>query len=170
MGFMSDMKTAILITLGHEGGFQKDPKDRANWSSGVVGEGTLVGTKYGITALDMPGADIENITEDQAVAFYERKFWNSYYAAINSQPIANKLFDLGVLFGEGTAVKALQTALDITADGIFGQVSLVRTNQANAALLLADFKAEMVQRAIAICAANLNDAEDLKGWETRVES
>ena len=52
---MADFKTAVLITLEHEGGFQKNPNDHANWSSGKIGVGTLVGTKYGITALDLPG-------------------------------------------------------------------------------------------------------------------
>ena len=68
---MADARTAILITLdpAHEGGFQANPHDRANWTSGQVGVGTLVGTNGGITALDMPGADIKNLTVDQKVAF-----------------------------------------------------------------------------------------------------
>ena len=67
--FVADAKTAILITLdpAHEGGYQRNPNDRANWTGGQVGVGTLVGTNGGITALDMPGADIEHLTTVFAV-------------------------------------------------------------------------------------------------------
>src|SRR6266436_1562301 len=118
---MADFKAAVLITISpsHEGGFQKNPKDHANWSSGIIGQGTLIGTKYGITALDMPGADIENLTEDQAVAYYSEHYWKPLYSQIESQLIGNKLFDLGVLFGVGTAVGILQLTLGIKVDHSF---------------------------------------------------
>lgn len=169
---MSDARTAILITidLAHEGGFQANPKDRANWTSGQVGVGTLVGTKYGITTLDMPGVDIETITPDQAVAYYTEHYWKPLYSEIVSQPIANKLFDLGVLFGVGTAVKNLQIALDVDADGVFGPDTLAHTNAANPRLLLSTFQQEMIAHARAIGAGNPNDAPDVAGWVRRINS
>lgn len=167
---MADMNTAITLTIEHEGGFQKDKNDHANWSSGIIGQGTLVGTKYGITALDMPGVDIENLTIPQAVAFYEKKFWNVLYGELISQTIANKLFDMGVLFGEETAVKQFQTVLDVKIDGLFGQVSLVRTNAANSTLILSEYKVAMKAHAASVAAANPKEAGDLPGWETRIDS
>ena len=76
---MADARTAILITCddAHEGGFQKMHNDRANWTGGQVGVGTLVGTKYGITCLDLRGVDIQNLTLDQAVAFASDQGINS---------------------------------------------------------------------------------------------
>lgn len=169
---MSDARTAILITidLAHEGGYQNNPRDRANWTGGQVGVGTLVGTKYGITTLDMPGVDIENLTIEQATEYYLEHYWKSLYSEISSQAIANKLFDLGVLFGVGTAVKNLQTALDITADGNFGPITLARTNAADPTHLLQTFQFEMSAHAKAIAAGNPNDAPDLPGWVRRINS
>jgi len=66
---MSDPKTAIALTLIQEGGFQNNPNDHANWTGGQVGVGTLVGTKYGITCLDLPGISIKDLTPDQATQF-----------------------------------------------------------------------------------------------------
>jgi lysozyme family protein len=157
---MSDARTAILITLdlAHEGGFQKNPKDRANWTGGQVGVGTLVGTNGGITALDMPGVDIEHLTLEQKIEYYTEHYWKPLYSQIDAQGIANKLFDLGVLFGVGTAVKNLQAALDLNMDGIFGPITLAKLNAANDVILLSTFQYEMILHARAIAAANPNEA------------
>jgi lysozyme family protein len=170
---VADARTAILITLdtAHEGGFQRNPKDRANWTSGIVGVGTLVGTNFGITTLDLPGADIEHLTIEQAIEYYTEHYWKPYYSQIVSQLIANKLFDLGVLFGVGTAVKHLQIVLDLPViDGMFGPGTLGATNAFDAAILLSTYKKEMKTRAISIAAANPNDAPDLSDWLRRIDS
>jgi len=169
---MSEPCTAIAITLdpAHEGGFQDNPNDRANWTGGQVGVGQLVGTKYGITALDMPGTDIKNLTVEQATAYYLEHYWKPLYAQIESQAIANKLFDMGVLFGVGTAVKRLQEALGISADGVFGQGTLEATNSILPFVLLGRFNQELRNHAICVAASNPYDAHDLAGWLRRIDS
>ena len=172
---MADAKIAILLTLQHEGGYQNNPSDHANWSSGIIGVGRLVGTKYGITALDLPGADIEHLTPDDATAYYSKNYWKSNYSQISSQPIANKLFDLGVLMGVGTAVKALQFVLNLTADGVFGPVTLASLNAATpvtavAEKVLDEFKQQLKEHAKQIAAENPTEAKFLGGWETRIDS
>lgn len=169
---MADAKTAILITLdpAHEGGFQKNPHDRANWTGGQVGVGTLVGTNGGITALDMPGADIENLTVDQKVAYYIEHYWKPLYSQIADQAIANKLFDMGVLFGVGTAVKMLQMAVDLNVDGVFGPNTLARVNASNDFLTLQDFKANLHTHAQSVATANPEEARFLPDWQRRIDS
>jgi lysozyme family protein len=169
---MADAKTAILITLdlAHEGGYQDNPKDRANWTGGKVGVGTLVGTNGGITALDMPGADIKNLTIEQKIEYYLAHYWKPLYSQIESQVVANKLFDLGVLFGVGTAVKNIQLALNLEMDGIFGAETLACTNGTDSAALLHTFQSEMIAHARAIAAGNPNDAPDLPDWIRRIQS
>ena len=167
---MADFKTAILITLDHEGGFQKDSNDHANWSSGKIGEGTLVGTKYGITTLDMPGVDIENLTPDQAVEYYMEHYWKSPYSQINSQAVANKLFDLGVLFGIGTAVGVLQLTLGVTVDHNFGPLTLQAVNESDETSLLTKYKEKMVTHAFNVATANPDERSYLRGWGNRINS
>jgi lysozyme family protein len=167
---MADFNIAVAITLEHEGGFQNDPKDSGNWTGGKVGVGTLVGTKYGITPLDMPGVDIANITPSQAFAFYAKKYWSPLYAQINSQSVANKLFDLGVLFGVGTAVKMFQHTVQIAQDGVFGPATLAATNQQDALVLLVGFEDAMAAYAQTVAQFHPNDAEDVKGWLARIRS
>jgi lysozyme family protein len=167
---VADFNHAVQLTLQHEGGFQKNPNDRANWTGGQIGVGTLVGTKYGITALDMPGVDIENITTAQAVAFYAERYWKILYSQINDQALAEKIFDMGVLFGVGEAVKIMQQVLGVTADEVFGPATLDAMNQDSAPMLLSEFQNAMITRAKAVAAANPADAADLPDWIRRIDS
>lgn len=169
---MADPRIAILITLDpeHEGGFQNNYDDRANWTSGKVGIGVLVGTNGGITTLDMPGIDIRNLTLDQKINYYLANYWKQFYSQINDQQVANKLFDLGVLFGLGTAVKRFQMALGVNADGNFGPLTLEATNQASAPRLLVAFKTQMHEHANNVAAANPLEAADLPDWDRRIDS
>jgi lysozyme family protein len=165
-----DIKTAISKTLVHEGGFQANPNDRANWSSGKIGEGELIGTKYGITALDMPGVSIKDLTEDQAIAYYQEHYVKALYAQIESQFVGEKLFDLGVLFGVRVAVGVMQAALGITTDGAFGPNTLAAINQTEPASLYNAYKAAMVTHAINVANANPPEREFLGGWIHRINA
>lgn len=169
---MSDYRTAVNLTLIHEGSFQNDPDDHANWSSGQIGVGTLVGTKYGITAVDMPGVDIANITQEQAVQYYAEHYWKSGYSQIEAQSVADKLFDLGVLFGVETAVRQMQIVLapyfHIDTDGIWGAHTLDAINQSDEPSLLEGYKAQMVRHTFEIATAKPEERKYLAGWGRRI--
>ena len=62
--------------LGHEGGFQADPRDRGNWTGGEVGKGELKGTKYGLAAMTYHELDIPALTLAEAKAIYRRDWWD----------------------------------------------------------------------------------------------
>lgn len=172
---MADFRTAVLITLEHEGGFQNDYNDRANWTGGEIGVGELVGTKYGITTLDMPGADIKNLTTDQAVDYYAEHYWKSNWSQIENQDIANKLFDMGVLFGIEESSKCLERALGTDVDGVIGMNDISYIDQTcdspeNAFALLKKFKAELASLALQIVTAKPAEREFFTGWIARINS
>ncbi len=171
---MADARTAILITISpdHEGGYQCNHNDRRNWSGAQIGVGELIGTKYGITCQDMPGADIKNLTPEQAIVYYSGgTYWKTLYSQINDQGVANKLFDMGVLFGVGTATKLLQKAAGIVPQtGFFGPQTLAAVNAADPAQLLSDFKDLLLNRDELIVANTPADVEFKDGWDRRVES
>jgi lysozyme family protein len=172
---MADSITAIMITLDpeHEGGFQKNPNDRANWTSGKVGEGTLVGTNGGITALDMPGVDIEALTTTQKIAYYQENYWKPLYSQITSQLMGNKLFDTGVLFGVVTATKILQGVLGLVVDGVFGPNTLAALNQetgVTAGSVLLAYKTRLHAYAAEVAAMNPLEAPDRPDWDRRIDS
>jgi lysozyme family protein len=173
---MADALTAIMITLdpAHEGGFQNNTNDRANWTGGKVGVGTLEGTNGGITALDMPaGTDMRSLTTEQKVAYYTANYWKPFYSQINSQLIANKLFDMGVLFGIGTATRILQGALGVNVDGNFGPQTLAQLNVVtvpSAGSLLGAYKTRLHAYAAEVAMINPLEAEDRADWDRRIDS
>jgi lysozyme family protein len=155
---MSDSKTAIALTLVHEGGYVNNPND----SGGA--------TKYGITQRDMPDVNIADITPEQATAYYVEHYWKALYSEIESQDIANKIFDMGVLFGVGTAVRLLQTGLNLIVDGAFGPATLAAVNEADPYSLLQAYKTTLVSHAIGIANAQPKDRVFLAGWIKRINA
>lgn len=115
---------AFERVIGHEGGFQNDPKDRGNWTTGVVGQGVNKGTKFGISAMSYPNEDIKNLTLQRAKELYKRDFWDknsleSFHASVQYQ-----MFDAAVNHGRGNAARMLQRALYVADDGIIGNQTL----------------------------------------------
>lgn len=107
--------------IGHEGKFSNDRRDRGNWSSGTIGIGRLIGTKYGLAGMTYPSLDIENLTLEDAKAIYKRDWWDAI-AANNLPPaIVFQLWDTAINSGMDRAKKLLQQAVGVTPDGKFGK-------------------------------------------------
>jgi lysozyme family protein len=169
---MADPKIAFSITISpsHEGGFQNNPNDSGNWTGGKVGEGELRGTKYGISAAQFPDEDIENMTPERAIEIYTEKYWPLLYSDIQSQDFANKLADIGVPFGVGTAIIVVQTLLELKADGIFGPMTLRAVNEYDPISLIKAFKSTFVTHALNIGMACPEKREFVAGWIRRINS
>ena len=106
--------------IGHEGGFQNNPKDRGNWTSGKPGIGTLKGTKYGISAMTYPTLDIAALTLDDAKRIYSRDFWGKSGCDLVPDGLRFDMFDTAVNSGPRTAAQLLQRAVGADDDGIIG--------------------------------------------------
>lgn len=173
---MADARTAFLITtdVNHEGGFQDDPQDSGNWTGGEINVGELKGTNFGISAAQFPDLDIKNLSREDAIKIYIEGYWKTLYSQIESQIVANKLADMGVLFGVHTAVKLLQGALadafQITIDGDFGGATLGAVNQAEETSLLSAYKTALVNYTFKIAAAHPEKRKNLVGWGRRINS
>ncbi len=127
-------------------------------------------TNMGITQADMTGINIAELTVTQAETYYDEHYWKSLYSEIEDQFVANKLFDMGVLFGVGTAVQMLQGILKLTVDGVFGPQTLAAVNGADSFSLLVAYKTVLVQHAINIGAEHPEEREFVVGWMRRVNS
>ncbi len=162
------------VDMEHEGGYSDNPHDRGNWTGGKVGVGTLKGTNRGISAAQFPSEDIEHLTVDQIKNIYLNHYWNPLYAQIKEQSICNKLFDLGVLFGSGTAVERLQEAMrgafPMVVDGKFGSATLMAVNSSEPISLLAAYKTVFVSHVVRICANNPNERAFFGDWVRRINS
>lgn len=157
---MADFKFAVPLTLQHEGGYVNNPADKGG------------PTKYGITQKDMPGVDIESLTEQQAIQYYAEHYWKLNYFNINDQNIANKLFDMGVLFGVGEAAYLLQRALEMPLmTKVIDQATLLRINEyASPDVLLSKYKFHLIAHAKNLAAFDTTQEQFLNGWINRINS
>lgn len=111
---------AFELVIGHEGGFQNDPKDRGNWTGGKRGVGERRGTKFGISAMAYPDLDIMSLTLDDARRIYERDYWLAAGCDLLPAGVAYITFDCSVNQGVGRAIRWMQMAVGTGADGKIG--------------------------------------------------
>lgn len=136
---------AFERTVGHEGGFTADPKDRGNWTTGVIGKGELKGTKFGISAMTYPNLDIKNLTVAEAKAIYKRDFWDAFNMGAFPGVLQFQLFDAAINHGWRRVVPMLQRALGVTDDGIIGPVTVAAMHMIDKNDLVMKFLAERIE-------------------------
>ena len=175
---MADSKIAIQQTIAHEGGYQNDPVDTGNWLNGIN-----YGTKWGITPhtlqayfpqlLSDPNC-VRNLDMPTAISCYQQGYWKPLYSQINDQAIANKLFDMGVLFGVVTVTKLLQISLNAPGEihpvpdtGVFGEMTLAAVNDHGS---VEAFKVVLINHCMDVVNRNPADAKYLAGWTNRIQS
>jgi lysozyme family protein len=115
---------AFADVVGVEGGFTADPRDKGNWTGGVVGKGQPRGTKFGISAAAYPALDIAALTLDAAKAIYRLDYWQRISADALPADVAELAFDAAVNQGQSAAIRLLQAAAGVTQDGVLGPHTL----------------------------------------------
>lgn len=139
---MTAFEKAFAIVVGEEGGFGADPRDPGKWTSGRCGVGACKGTRFGISAASYPQVDIAGLSLDGARAIYLRDYWNAVRGDALPPALALLVFDSAVNNGAGQAIRWLQSALGVAADGSIGPHTLdAVARAAPGAALLAEFQA-----------------------------
>jgi lysozyme family protein len=165
-------QAALAFVLGHEGGYQNDPRDRGNWTGGAVGVGALKGTKYGISAASYPGLAIASLTPQDAGALYAADFWRRFQIDLLPAPLSAKVMDMAVDCGGEPASAALQRALvacgrPVTVDGAIGAETVAAVTACDPPELYRAMCDEMAAHYRAIVAKHPADAGFLEGWLRR---
>lgn len=118
---------AVEQTLLAEGGAITTDHD---WDPGGL-------TKYGITQKNHPEVDVRNLTKEQAVDIYYRKYWLAPgIHRLDSKYVAAEVFDTAVNMGPVAAAKIAQQAVNflsfpdvLTVDGRIGPASAEAINK-----------------------------------------
>ncbi len=153
---MANFDNAIEKTLVNEGGYIFDKDD-------LGGE-----TNFGISKRVYPNVDIKNLTVSQAKEIYKRDYWDKVKADnIESQLVANELFDTAVNMGVRTASKLIQGCIGTHPDGIIGNVTLQQINDTDEELLLLRFKLAKVARYAYLAKKRPANRKYLLGWINR---
>jgi lysozyme family protein len=112
-----------------EGGLSLDSNDAGNWSTGIKGQGILLGSNRGVTGRALAAyrgkpatqLDIKNLTLVEAVAIARKLFYVgpglSNLAWNRATP---PIVDFGWGAGPVSAIRLLQDMLDVKVDGSIG--------------------------------------------------
>ena len=145
---------AFLKLIGHEGGLSLDPKDKGNWTTGIIGKGELKGTKYGISAMSYPHLNIQALTLDQAEDIYRKDFWGQ--SDLIPDAVRFDFFDAAVNSGYVQSVKWLQRAAGASDDGVIGPKTLLAVRKSNPQQLAKRFNGH-----------RLNAMTNMKAWDSQ---
>jgi lysozyme family protein len=169
---MADFLTAWAITEAHEGGWVNDPADPGgNTYCGITQKNypdlriwAVLATKpYKYNEL-FPELDAE------VQQFYNSNFWDKILLnQFSSQKVANFTFDWYVNSGEW-AIKKLQVAVGVKADGETGPETIAAVNRADENELMAKLVNSRITFYKGIVADHPSEMKFLEGWVNRVNS
>lgn len=173
---MARFDLAIDEIFRHEGGYQAHPKDSGNWSSGKVGEGVLIGTKYGISAPTLIAwrgkmvtpEEMKNLTEEEAKAIFKKRYWDPLdLDKVKDQRVATIIFDAAD--GSGVAIAKKHTVRALNNIGIsVSEYSVDAVNRANPKKLHDAIKQVRIDFFKYLAEKDPNKSVFLKGWLNRM--
>ena len=155
---MASFDLAIPKILAREGGDKvtDNPKD----------PGGL--TKFGISQKSYPKMNIRALTETMAKQLYRADFWTTIRGDdIQSQSLAEAVFDAAVNHGPGTVIKWLQSILGVSQDGVLGPLSVTAINKAPELQTLALFRVARIRNYASQVQKTPSKREFLLGWVIR---
>jgi lysozyme family protein len=162
---MADFQIALESTLRQEDSQLK----------GTITDDTGGQTRFGISANANPEAFPAIIECDRDTALsmagniYRAKYWK--FDDVSSQLVANKIFDMAVNMGVGTAIKIAQRVCGVPADGAWGPVTEAAINRMDARTALTNLRAAAVQHYKDIVASNPEKYQYAEAdWLTRANS
>lgn len=189
---MANFLIAYGITSRFEGGIANNPKDRGGltykgiarnfwptWGGWVLVDQARrqTGDTAQINKILAANPELQKSVE----GFYKVNFWDiNRLDQIDSQALANELYDIGVNSGTGTASKTLQEALnltnrnqmdykDITVGSGIGPVTLQLANKhPRPALLVKVVNSLQAERYLSIMRKNPTQEEFAQSWFSRV--
>lgn len=133
---------ALAMVLGLEGGWTDDPYD----PGGPTNKGITLATYaremgVAVTADTIAALthDLRRIPDDLVARIYRTRYWQPASCPDLPPPLALFHFDCAVNQGPGTAIRLLQAALRVEADGEIGPITLAAVRAADPVAVLAAY-------------------------------
>jgi len=155
--------TALAHVLKSEGLWSDNPQD--------PGGATMKGITFAVFKdwkrnPHLTKDDLKNISDQDVHDLYKQLYWDKVHGDDLPAGVDYATFDAAVNMGVGRAVKLLQEAVGVDADGIIGQGTIQAISKANTRSLLENFSAEKT----AFYKSLNTFATFGKGWLNRVAS
>lgn len=128
----ANFDASLTRVLASEGGYVDHPKD--------PGSATMYGVTQRVLAAwrgkPATKTDVRNLTKAEAAEIYKFQYWNAVRGNDLPAGLDYVMFDYAVNSGPVTAIKALQRALGVKADGVLGIVTARAASQRKTADLI----------------------------------
>ena len=164
---MAEINPAFEKMIRNEGGFilHEVPGDR--------GGKTYAGIAYNFHPSWEGWVALENNSNDPKITqmvrdFYKEKYWDRVKGDdLNSQEVAESIFDFAVNAGVRTASKLAQLVVNVTPDGIIGNITTKKLNEINTELFISNYALAKIARYANIVSRNSSQRKFLLGWINR---
>lgn len=165
---MSDSIDALITrVIQKEGGYVDHPADRG----GPTNHGITLATLHAWRKAPVSSRDVQQLTADEARRIYRANYFERPgLGAVKDPAVQEFLFDYAVNSGPAAAVKALQTALGVAADGDFGPISRAALEKVtNHLALFYRLKAERYELLLRFIGRDPAQAVFAAGWANRLD-
>lgn len=154
----------LTEVLRHEGGYVDHPSDPGGATNMGITRKTLARWRKISPWTDLPKSSVASLKREEAGLIYRANYWNPSRAGDMPVGVDLALFDFAVNSGPDRAVRTLQAALGVAADGEVGPVTLAALRAADLARLVNDF----CNRRLAFLKGLSTFAVFGRGWTRRV--
>jgi lysozyme family protein len=156
------------VVLVEEGGYVDNPADPGGITNMGITRRTLAAWRHVSPESALSKDEVKALTRAEAAEIYRAQYWTPCRGDALPAGLDLAVFDYAVNSGPDRAIRALQTALGVVADGIAGPVTL-------AAVAVQERSTGVANVISAICAARLSFLQRLatyatfgRGWTGRV--
>lgn len=164
---MADSTKLMPHILKFEGGFANDAAD----SGGATMKGVTLATFRRFYGPSCTVGQLRDITDEQWLHIFKTGYWDKCRADdIESQSVADAIVDWAYNSGPGTAIRKVQTILQIKVDGIIGPQTLKAINDTDAEWLFDKIQSSRISFVEAIVHDKPSQAKFINGWKNRINS
>ena len=152
--------TAFDLLISHEGGFSNRPL------SDDPGGATMYGVTEKVARANGFTGQMQDLTLDFAKSVYRKQYWDACQCDAMPDALRYPLFDAAVNSGPGQAIKWLQSAIGVKADGVIGPMTRQAANMASPQIV----RQQMIGKRLAFMTRLDNWSANAKGWSRRIAS
>jgi lysozyme family protein len=156
----NNFEKSLALVLQHEGGYVNHPSDPGGRTN--LGVTQRVWEEYVGHPVDE--ATMRSLTKELVAPLYKKEYWDAVHGDKLPCGADYLAFDFAVNAGSFRCVKTIQRALNITADGVIGPVTIKAIQDANAEDFIEKFSD--VKKSFYLGLANYPTFG--KGWLNRV--
>ena len=134
-----NFEKSLELVLAHEGGFQSDSRDPGNAGGKCTNLGVTQQVWEAWVGYSVDEKEMRSLTKELVAPLYKSRYWDAVHGDQLPSGADYLAFDFAVNAGAFRCIKTIQRALNITADGTIGPVTVKAIQDTNAEEFINNF-------------------------------